>query len=286
MNVETDSCPRKAARSALLVSAVRSDRVEKALAGRADMVIVDLGSPVPTADRQASREALARVLHEHPGTPLAVRVSPPDTPEHDEDLLFCQRFEAISTVVVPGIDSIASLVSVAALGRPIWPLIDSAAGLGALREIASADGVERLGFGAQELALDLDMAVGTSGGESLLDQARFALIMQSRLAGLLAPLAEVSPIIGDSEALRATARRALDMGFGGMLCSHPAQPGPINEAFTPSSAQLDWARRVLADADTIDFMVDGEPISASLIHRAKRLVARSGSVRKTSPSSP
>ncbi|RKQ96973.1 (S)-citramalyl-CoA lyase [Kushneria sinocarnis] len=274
MNAEFEGSIRAAARSALLVSAARSDRIEKALAGMADAVVIDLDDAVPVTDKQDAREALARFLQSHPGVQCVVRINAPDSPEHEADLALCRCFDTIIRVMIPGVASADSLAPAAALGRPIWALIESASGLQHLFEITRVAGVERLAFGAFDLALDLDIAAGTAGGEILLDQARFTLILQSRLAGLMAPLAEVSPIISDSEALRATARRALDMGFGGMLCLHPAQPGAVNEAFTPSAAQLEWARRVLADADTAGFMIDGEPMSASLVHRARRLLAR------------
>ena len=50
------------------------------------------------------------------------------------------------------------------------------------------------------------------------------------------------------------------MGFGGMLCIHPAQVPLIHQAFAPAAAELDWARRVLAahrDGGPGAFMLDG-----------------------------
>ena len=56
------------------------------------------------------------------------------------------------------------------------------------------------------------------------------------------------------------ASRAQQMGFGGMLCIHPAQVPLIHQAFAPAAAELDWARRVLAahrDGGPGAFMLDG-----------------------------
>lgn len=54
------------------------------------------------------------------------------------------------------------------------------------------------------------------------------------------------------------------MGFGGKLCIHPDQIAPVDEAFRPTPAQADWARRVLAEADAgqVLFTLDGKMVDA------------------------
>jgi citrate lyase subunit beta / citryl-CoA lyase len=50
----------------------------------------------------------------------------------------------------------------------------------------------------------------------------------------------------DEAGLRATSRAARAEGFSGRIAIHPAQVAPINESFTPSPAEIDHARRMVA----------------------------------------
>ena len=50
----------------------------------------------------------------------------------------------------------------------------------------------------------------------------------------------------DEAALARRAARAAEDGFSGMMAIHPAQVPIINAAFTPTTEQVEWARRVLA----------------------------------------
>jgi (S)-citramalyl-CoA lyase len=49
-----------------------------------------------------------------------------------------------------------------------------------------------------------------------------------------------------------------------MLCIHPRQVAPVNAAFAPSDAEVDWARRVIeASAHGAGaFTIDGRMVHA------------------------
>ncbi len=72
----------------------------------------------------------------------------------------------------------------------------------------------------------------------------------------------------------------IELGYDGKLAIHPAQVGPINEAFTPSAEEREWAECVLAGKHEADaeergvFAVDGETIDAPLTARAERIPDR------------
>ncbi|WP_106476297.1 HpcH/HpaI aldolase/citrate lyase family protein [Phytohalomonas tamaricis] len=265
-------------RSALFVPASRPERVPKALASGADVVIIDLEDGVAKDGKGQARQALDEALTHYldGNVPIAVRINAPESEECDADLALCARHPGIAALVVPKTESGGALRAVLSrCERPIWAQIESARGLSRIEEIASSKGVERLSFGPLDLALDLGVTLDTSGGEAVLDQARYALIMQSRLAGLDSPLAGTLPTIDDKTAIAATARRSRDMGFGGMLCIHPAQLGPVHEVFAPTVAELDWARRVveLAARSEAVFQIDGKMVDAPVIELARRMLA-------------
>ena len=103
--------------------------------------------------------------------------------------------------------------------------------------------------------------------------ARDHVVAAAAAAGVAASDA-IHPDFEDEAGLRADASFARRIGFDGKFAIHPAQVGPINEAFTPDREEVEWARRVLAARDEHEgqgvFRVDGEMIDAPLVARAER----------------
>lgn len=264
------------ARSALFVPGSRPERFAKALASAADLVIVDFEDAVEAHLKQQARNGLATLLAEHPQARIMVRVNACDHPEHRADLAFCQQQPGVLGIVLPKADSAAQVALAAASGKPVWPIIESAAGWLALAEIARAPGVERLTFGTLDLALDLGLNRSSVAGEAVLDQMRLALVLHSRANGLAAPLDSVYPAFDDSEGLRQAMLKAADMGLAGALCIHPRQIPIIHAALAPTDDQLQWARNVLAaaDGDVAAFQLDGQMVDAPVLARARRLLAK------------
>ncbi|PAU52894.1 CoA ester lyase [Pseudomonas sp. PIC25] len=265
-------------RSALFVPATRPERIPKALVSGADAVIVDLEDAVPEAQKEEARAHLDAFLAANPDACVRVRINAPGHPGQTADLALCQRYSGVIGVLLPKVESVAQTIVAAACGKPVWPLVESAAGLLALAEIARSVGVERLSFGGLDLGLDLGISSGSAAAERILDQARYALLLHSRTAGLAAPLDTVFPAIADHDGLAEAARNARDMGFGGLLCIHPSQVAVVHEALMPSAEELAWARRIMAANASGDgvFVVDGQMVDAPVIGRARRLLQRAG----------
>ena len=265
-------------RTALFVPATRPERIPKALATGADAVIVDLEDAVAENLKREARANLDTFLTENPQARVLVRINAPAHPEQAADLAVCARHVGVIGVLLPKVESALQVALVAGSGKPVWPIIESAAGLANLEEIAHAEGVERLSFGALDLGLDLGLASGTAGAERILDQARYALLLQSRLARLAAPLDSVFPDIKNLNGLAETTVAARDMGFGGLLCFHPSQVAVVHETLMPNAEELAWAQRVLAAGASGEgvFVVDGQMVDAPVVGRARRLLQRAG----------
>ncbi len=265
-------------RTALFVPATRPERIPKALATRADAVIVDLEDAVAEQLKAQARDQLAAFLDANPGARVRVRINAAGHAQQAGDLALCAAYAGVAGVVLPKAESAAQVTAAAASGKPVWPIVESARGLAALAGIAAAGGVERLSFGALDLGLDLGLASGTPAAGCILDQARYELLLQSRLAGLAAPLDSVFPDIRDLPGLARFAADARDMGFGGVLCIHPSQVAVVHETLMPSADELAWAQRVLAAGASGEgvFVVDGHMIDAPVIGRARRLLQRAG----------
>lgn len=264
-------------RSALFVPASRPERIPRALASGADRVIVDLEDAVSPADKLTARAALAAFLQDHPEAGLAVRVNASDTEWFAGDVALCHAHTGVTALVLPKTESAAQV----ALARgnstlPVWPLIETAAGLLALADIARAEGVERLSYGALDLGVDLGLSPGTEGAARMMDAVRGQLLVHARAAGLPAPLETVSTEFNDAEVVRGIARLARDMGFAGMLCIHPKQIAPAHAGFGFDPDDVAWAQRVLAlAAEHQDgaFQLDGRMVDAPVIRRARQIIA-------------
>lgn len=263
-------------RSALFVPGNRPERFAKALAAGADAVIVDFEDAVQEADKATARENLAYFLAAHPHARVWVRVNTADHPLHACELALCATLPGIVGILLPKAESAEQVSRVAETGKAVMPIIESAHGLAALPAIAKAPGVVRLTYGGLDLSLDLGLLSGSPAAERMLDQARFALLLYSRLAGLPAPLETVFTKLDADEALTLFISDAKAMGFAGMLCIHPAQLAVVHRALQPTAQQLDWARRVLDEAENAGaFQMDGQMIDAPVLQRARNLLAAS-----------
>jgi citrate lyase beta subunit len=79
--------------------------------------------------------------------------------------------------------------------------------------------------------------------------------------------------LGDDLGLVLSARRALAHGYDGKWVIHPSQIEPVNRIFTPSPAELDRARRILAAAQGAA-RFDGELVDEASRRLAESLLRR------------
>jgi len=263
-------------RTALFVPASRPERIAKALASGADAVIVDLEDAVEASAKDSARANLAAFIAVHPDTLLMVRINDAESPWFADDLDTVRHLPQGSAILLAKAQSAAEVAAVAQTGHPIIPLIETAQGVIALPEIAAAPGVNRLTFGALDLGLDVGLMQDSAAATTVLNHVRSQLLLHNAAAALAAPLDTVFPAIQDEAGLTRHAQLARDMGFGGMLCIHPAQIAPVHAAFAPSEQELAWANRILAASEANPagaFRLDGEMVDAPVIARARRVVA-------------
>ena len=85
----------------------------------------------------------------------------------------------------------------------------------------------------------------------------------------------------DMEALGNEADWARRMGFGGKAAIHPDQVPVIERVFTPAPEEVEWARRVVAAAESGPdgaIAVDGKMVDRPIIEAARRILGRIGEV--------
>ena len=254
------------ARTFLFVPASRPDRFASAVCSGADIVVVDLEDAVSHADKDEARDNLGRL--DPALNNVIVRINAVGTPWHEADLRVVS--ERGLFVMLPKSHDGEAVAEVAAATGPLIALVESAVGVLDARQIAAAPGVVRLAFGHLDLAAELDVAPDEHG---VMSPARAALVLASAAAGLPGPIDGVTVETVDTDAVRADTRRARRLGFTAKLCIHPRQLAAVAEEFTPSSAEIIEAQRIVeAGSSGGAAVLDGRMVDRPVLLRAQRIL--------------
>lgn len=269
--------------SFLFVPATQPDRLPKALASGADLVIADWEDAVAPADKERARAALMEAVAALPAAQrvrLLVRINSDGSPWFAADLAALAQLMAqgLAGAVVPKAERAPTLQAVAQAAGPqaaLVPLVESVAGLAAADALAAAPQVARLAFGHLDFQVDAGMDCAEDEQELL--PVRAALVFASRRAGRAAPIDGVTVDTRNPERMARDAERARRMGFGGKLCIHPAQVPVLHAAFDPDRAAVAHALRVqqaLAQAGGGVCVLDGRMVDAPVLAQAQQTLQR------------
>ncbi len=299
---------RRLHRSELAVPGSRPELFEKAAAGRADYVFLDLEDAVAPDDKEAARrnviEALGDIDWHRAKKTVSVRINGLDTPYMYRDLIDVveQAGARLDTILVPKVGVPGDIYTVDAIVTQIEQavgldhrigveaLIETALGMANVEAVAaSSPRLEALHFGVADYAASCRARTITIGGlnpDYPGDQWHSALsrmLVACRANGLRAidgPFGD----FGDPEGFTAGARRAAALGYDGKWAIHPSQVDLANEVFTPPPAEVDQARRVLqaleeaAAAGRGAAQLDGRMIDAASARMAANVVETAGAI--------
>jgi citrate lyase subunit beta/citryl-CoA lyase len=275
----------------------------KALASAADAVFLDLEDAVVPDEKASARKKIVSALRELDwrDRQTLYRANALDTPYFYRDVIEVaeEAGEGLDGIIIPKVQRPADLHVAATLLSQIElsvglesgkikleAQIESAAGLADIDAISRAtDRLEALHFGPGDFAASLRMPYRSIGAMDEWDEVypghRFHYAMQrivvaARAAGLRAvdgPLADYR----DEEALRRSSLLARSLGFDGKWCIHPAQIPVVNEVFSPTDEEIEWAKKVVGayeEAGTGATSVDGQMIDAASIKMARTTLDR------------
>lgn len=272
-------------RSLLFVPADRPERFAKAAASGADAIILDLEDSVAPAAKEAARLAVAEYLAGERPVPVAVRVNPLASGLTGQDLAAALP-GAPDMIVLPKAEGAASIRALVALmGERICPVLPIATETpAAIFQLGSYSEVREHLAGLSWGAEDLPAAIGAStsrdpdGGYTAPYELARSLTLFAAHAAATQAIDTVFPDIADSEGLAAYVARARQDGFTGMLAIHPSQVATINAGFTPTEAEINHARAIIAafgeQPGSGALLLNGKMVDRPHLVQAERLLAR------------
>lgn len=304
-------------RSELIVPGVRPELFAKAVRSDADVIVLDLEDSVADNDKiQARRNVVDALRSMDFGTKtVSVRLNALDQPGFESDLRAVIEAGAsrLDLVMVPKIDTVddvrrieSGIIAIEAEKKiparvGIELLIESARAMMSVEAIAGAGKrVEALHFGPGDYAASIGARSTMIGGANprygvlsgkdgdadrtfhwndVFHYALCRIVVAARAHGLR-PVDGPYADFKDVEGLKAAANRAAALGCEGKWVIHPGQIAAANEAFTPSAAELDDARRIVAAMTTAGaegrgaVSLDGRMIDIASIRQAEVMVKK------------
>lgn len=228
--------------------------VNAALHG-ADAIILDLEDSVHASEKDAARllvrnalravdflqcERMVRINQ----LPLGLADLAEVVPE-SPDLILIPKVESAEQVI-ESVRRIEEIKADYGITRSIWlmPILESALGIENAFAIAtSTEQIVALTIGLEDYTADLGVVKSATGTESL--YARQRVVNAAHAAGVQA-IDSVFGDVGDMDGLRVWGQNSRALGFEGMGCVHPSQIPIIHEAFAPTAAEIEKARKIVA----------------------------------------
>lgn len=281
-------------RSLLFVPGHKAKMYDSAMATDADVLVIDIEDSVqPSRNKQPARDTAARMLAEGrmAGRVVYVRVNDRESGELLRD---------VTQLAVPGVSGF--VYPKATCGQDVYfmgklletieyerglpvgtfkliPLVETCGAVLNITDICAAapDRLVGILFGAEDFMGDLD---GEHDAEQwTLHTPRARIAMAAHAAGLAA-IDTPHINVHDMEDLERHVKRAKRLGFEGMLCLHPKELPLVHAYYSPSEAEVSWAREMLSAArqaaehgDGVA-MVGGKFVGPPLVEKATKILAR------------
>jgi citrate lyase subunit beta / citryl-CoA lyase len=286
-------------RSLLFVPGNQPKMLEKALGVLPDAFVPDMEDSVPWDEKANARQVTASFLPRlaQAGPLVIPRLNSLDTGLLEEDLtaVVGPYIYGVSVGKIQTTQDIADISeSIARLeekaGVPVGqtrlvPWIETARAIVHCYDILAMPRVVGAAFGAEDLTHD--MGIERTEDDSEVAVARSITCLAARAAEVLA-LDTPYFLFRNPEGLRQNALASKKIGFKGKFAIHPAQIDIINEVFSPSAAEIDYAQRVVAAFDDAaragrgSTSLDGKVVDVPVVRRARALLEIAASMAKRS----
>lgn len=288
-------CSIRPVRSMLFVPADSERKMAKGTDTGADALILDLEDAVAPSRTHIARQMAVDYLRGRPDRSrqqLWVRINPLDTEAALLDLVVAAG--APDGIVLPKVRSAAEVTRLSnyldALevregidkgSIRIAPVATETPQ--ALFTLGSYEGctprLAAITWGAEDIAAALGASTNRrpDGEYDTVYQLACALCLAAAHAAGVQPIDTIWADFKDDAGLLRDAQRARQRGFTGKIAIHPGQVATINAAFTPSSDELAWSRRVVEEFASNPGLgtvgMDGKMLDMPHLKQAQRVLA-------------
>ncbi len=277
-----EQCRPRLNRSELAVPGSNPRFLEKAAAGTADVVFLDLEDAVAPDDKEAARKNVIAALNDldWSGKTVSVRINGLDTHYMYRDVVDVveQAGAKLDLLMIPKAGTAADIYALDMLVSQIETakgfknrigfemIIETALGMRNVHEIAAASRRnESLHFGVADYAASTKARTTAIGGPNadygvltdvdadgnrdyhwgdMWHYAVARMVVAARAHGLR-PIDGPFGDFSDAEGYAAQARRSSVLGCEGKWAIHPSQIDQANELFSPSAKEVSTAKRIL-----------------------------------------
>ena len=278
----TDADSVQPRRSLIFTPGNQPDMFPKALRTGADIVTVDLEDAIAPQHKDEARDktlALFADLPETGGIECMVRVNTIRSADGLKDLSAIIAADTPpAAIMLPKVKSaeeiqlLDELLIDSCQHIRFHVIIETNDGLDRCYDIAkSSQRIDSLLFGAVDMAAELRVEPVWEP----LFWARSQLVHAAAGAGV--DLIDVPFLdLEDMAGLKEEAERSAALGFTGKGAIHPKQIATLNEAFSPTEAQIDYARRVIQafeEGDSGLVLIDNKLIEKPVLRSMYRILA-------------
>lgn len=290
----------KLRRSLVWVSGYDLDKLKKAIDSNVDAIVLDLEDGVTVNQKPEARACAYKALKEwdFKGKERVVRVNGLDTEFFKDDLE--QVLPAIPDAVrLPKCESVEYVLQMdrhlteleRKYGVPegsieLILMIETAKGIMKCYEMASCcKRVTAMGVGMEDLTASMGVARNYELGSQDLLYARQKLVLEAKAAGVQALDSGVL-FSGDPDYMVQDTLKDKRDGFDGRSLSDLSHVDIINQCFSPTKEEAEWAGRVIAaykkavEEGCSNVEIDGKFIDPPVVAKAEKIMERLAQIEK------
>ena len=272
-------------RSVLYIPGSKDRALDKARSLPVDAIIFDLEDAVAIDEKVNARGTLKAALDQggYGSRVKIVRINALDTEWGADDARAVADMDA-DAVLLPKVNSAADVDALAALipgDLPIWAMMETPCGMLNAAEIAAHPRMAGFVMGTNDLAKELQTRFRA---DRLPMIASLSICLLAARAEGLVIVDGVYNAFKDDEGLKVECEQGRDMGFDGKTLIHPAQVAVCNDAFAPSDAEIELARRQIEEFEKVEAagggvaVVDGKIVENLHVVTAKQILAKAEAI--------
>ena len=286
-------------RSLIFIPGNNQRFLEKSKGINSDIICYDLEDSVPSTEKAVARKSIEAIIRELNSNTteikkeriVAVRTNSPDSKQIPADLDKIV-IKGLDALVIPKVGEASQILEISELVERleaernipkghlrIIPSIESALGVVNAFEIARcSERISSIVFGIFDFLHDMKI---DNSDDNIIDSymyARAKVPVDARAAGVDS-IDSIWQDINDIEGLNNDLKLGKKYGYNGKCIIHPSQIDHVHKIFSPSSQDIEWAKKVVLALDNAEknlatgaVKLEGKMIDAVHYKQAKRIL--------------